>query len=109
MGSTQPITDPFLALMREIFWPKHVQPTVQEATLAVTWTLDHAISLNTGGVNGPARIATLERYRESYRARLLADADLDEHRSWIADAKRQVADALRETRRAPRVPRRPSD
>ena len=90
MGSTQPITDPFLALMREIFWPTD-QPTVQEATLAVTWTLDHAISVNPGGVNGPARIAVLE----PNGSRLLADADLNEHRSWIEDARRQLSERLR--------------
>ena len=94
MGSTQLITDPFLALMREIFWPTG-QPTVQEATLAVTWTLDHAIAVNPGGVNGPARIAVLERNERGFRARLLADDDLNEHRSWIEDAKRQLSERLR--------------
>ena len=94
MGSTQPITDPFLALMREIFWPTG-QPTVQEATLAVTWTLDHAIAVNPGGVNGPARIAVLEPGGNSVPSRLLADADLNEHRSWIEDARRQLSERLR--------------
>ena len=94
MGSTQPITDPFLALMREIFWPKG-QPTVQEATLAVTWTLDHAIAVNPGGVNGPARIAVLESNGDGFRARILADDELNEHRSWIEDAKRQLSERLR--------------
>ena len=94
MGSTQPITDPFLALMREIFWPTG-QPTVQEATLAVTWTLDHAIAVNPGGVNGPAQIAVLEPNGHEFRAKLLADDDLNEHRSWIEDAKRQLSERLR--------------
>ena len=94
MGSTQPITDPFLALMREIFWPTG-QPTVREATLAVTWTLDHAIAVNPGGVNGPARIAVLEPDGKSLGARLVADDDLNEHRSWIEDAKRQLSERLR--------------
>ena len=96
MGSTQPITDPFLALMREIFWSTG-QPTVQEATLAVTWTLDHAIAVNPGGVNGPARIAVLEPNKNSSPARLLADEDLNEHRSWIQDAKHHLSDRLRAT------------
>ena len=96
MGITQPITDPFLALMREIFWPTG-QPTVQEATLAVTWTLDHAIAVNPGGVNGPARIAVLEPDGNSVRCRLLADEDLNEHRSWIQEAKRHLSDRLKAT------------
>ena len=94
MGSTQPITDPFLALMREIFWQTG-QPTVQEATLAVTWTLDHAIAVNPGGVNGPARIAVLETHQNDFKARLLLDEDLSEHRSWIEDAKQQLSERLR--------------
>ena len=36
MGSGQPITDPFLALMRSVFW-KDGLPTVQDATFAVTF------------------------------------------------------------------------
>ena len=104
MGSTQPITDPFLALMREIFWSKG-QPTVQEATPVVTWTLDHAIALNTGGVNGPARIAVLaHRQRNNLEARLLKDSDLDEHRSWIQDAKSLLSEALH-VEGGPDVPR----
>ena len=62
MGSTQMITDPFLALMREIFWPT-AQPTMGQAVLAVTWALDHAIAVNPGGVNGPVQIAVLERHK----------------------------------------------
>ena len=103
MGSTQQITDPFLALLRGIFWPNK-QPTVREATLAVTWALDHAIMLNPGGVNGPARIAVLERSQGRFNARLLTDADLTEHRNWIDVAKRAMADTL-PTAEGPDVPR----
>ena len=103
MGSTQPITDPFLALLRNIFWP-HIQPTVREATLAVTWALDHAIMLNPGGVNGPARIAVLERIQGKFQAHLLTDADLTEHRTWIEGAKRAMAETL-PAAEGPEVPR----
>ena len=103
MGSTQPITDPFLALLRSIFWPTN-QPTVREATLAVTWALDHAIMLNPGGVNGPARIAVLERTKGKFQASLLTDADLTEHRTWIEGAKRAMAQTL-QTAEGPDVPR----
>jgi 20S proteasome alpha/beta subunit len=60
MGSGQPITDPFLALMREVFWSLG-RPSVQDATFAVTWALDHAIKINPGGINAPVRIAVLEK------------------------------------------------
>ena len=42
MGSGQPITDPFLALMREVFWDQGL-PTIQDATFAVAWALGRAV------------------------------------------------------------------
>jgi 20S proteasome alpha/beta subunit len=89
MGSGQPITDPFLALMREVFWDKG-PPSVQDATFAVTWALDHAIEVNPGGINGPARISVLEKNQGKYRTRLLDDAALEEHRQNIEQAKQRL-------------------
>ena len=87
MGSAQPITDPFLAFIREVFWDTGL-PTVQEAIFAVTWTLDHAISVNPGGVNGPAQIAVLEHGRKTtLMARVLSEEELGEHRQNIEAAK----------------------
>lgn len=103
MGSTQPITDPFLALTREIFWPDS-QPTTSHAALAVTWALDHAIAVNPGGVNGPARIAVLERHQGNFRARLLTDSEMQEHREWIGGAKQAMANTL-PSASGPDVPR----
>ena len=104
MGSTQAITDTFLAFMSDTFWPEG-QPTVERAILAVTWTLDHAIAVNPGGVNGPAQIAALEKKRNAFEARLLSDDDLNEHRSWIASSKRYLSERLRDVDSAPNVPR----
>ena len=42
MGSGQQNIDPFLAFMREIFWPNG-QPTLEEAAFIVTWALDFTI------------------------------------------------------------------
>lgn len=89
MGSGQPITDPFLALMREIFWQDGL-PTVQDATFAATWALDHAVQVNPGGINGPVRIAVLERHSGKLRARLLGNDYLEEHRQNIAQAKERL-------------------
>ncbi len=86
MGSGQLITDPFLALMREVFWGSGL-PTVQDATFATTWTLDHAVQVNPGGINGPVRIAVLEKKEGKFRARLLDDDALEEHRQNIGQAK----------------------
>jgi 20S proteasome alpha/beta subunit len=89
MGSGQPITDPFLALMREVFWDSGL-PTVQDGTFAVTWALDHAVKINPGGINGPVRIAVLEKHAGKLRAKLLQEDDLDEHRQNIGQAKERL-------------------
>ncbi|MBI3169598.1 MAG: hypothetical protein HYZ22_14030 [Chloroflexi bacterium] len=91
MGSGQPITDPFLAFIREIFW-KDGLPTVNQAIFAVTWILDHAIRINAGGVNGPIRIAVLETKGEQLEARLLSDTDLDEAKQNVDDIKKYLGE-----------------
>jgi hypothetical protein len=108
MGSGQMITDPFLAFMREVFWADG-RPTVQDATFAVTWTLDHAVQVNPGGINGPVKVAVLERRSGSYEAYMLEDAYLDEHRQNIDQAKDRLR-AFRASQSAdapgtPEVPR----
>ena len=108
MGSAQPITDPFLALIGGIFWPKG-QPTVSHAVLAATWALDHAIAVNPGGVNGPVRIAVLEKRPGKKRpdcvVRTLSNEDMEAHRAWIAEAKRALADSLPAAESAREIPR----
>lgn len=89
MGSGQLITDPFLAFIREVFWSEG-PPTVQDATFAITWALDHAIAVNPGGVNGPVKVATLQRHGGKWHAATLEEADLEEHRQNIAQAKERL-------------------
>lgn len=91
MGSGQLIVDPFLGLMREVFW-KDGPPTVQDGIFATTWLLEHAISVNPGGVNGPVHIATLEKIGTGdWKAQLLSEDRLLEHKANVEAAK----DALR--------------
>jgi len=86
MGSAKPITDPFLGLMRRVFWQEG-PPTVSEAVFAVYWTLEHAIELNIGGVNGPIQIAVLEKGKTGqFSARKLPDEDFEEHRQNVQGA-----------------------
>jgi len=82
LGSAQSITDPFLGFIRRAFWKSGV-PSVSDAIFAVTWTLQHAIDLNTGGVNGPIRVAVLEKREGVYSARLLDSEELQEHHQQI--------------------------
>lgn len=78
MGSGQPITDPFLAFLRKLFWSDGPPPLI-EGIFAVNWALNHAIEFNTGGIKGPAQIAIIERVENRIEARLLSDNEIQEH------------------------------
>lgn len=110
MGSGQLITDPFLALMRSIFWDDGV-PTVQDAIFAVTWTLEHVISVNPGGINGPTRIAVLQEDSQqsgNFVASTLDNRVLLEHKEYIALLTREMknhAASLHRTTNVPTIPK----
>jgi 20S proteasome alpha/beta subunit len=87
MGSGQPITDPFLGFIRKVFW-KDKKPLVKEAVFSVVWALQHVIELNPGGINGPSRLAVLQ----NKKAKLLTDAEIDEHIASVADVEKYLAD-----------------
>jgi len=87
MGSGQPITDPFLGLMRRVFWPDSM-PLLNEGIFAVTWTLNHVIELNPGGINGPPQIAILDSKKN--QAKILSDAELAEHTNNAKTAERYL-------------------
>lgn len=90
MGSAQHITDTFLAFLKEVFWEKTI-PNVNDGIFAAKWTLDHAVKINPGGVNGPVRIAILEKTGDSHKARIIPEEELQEHAQAIADAKTALA------------------
>lgn len=94
MGSGQLIGDPFMALMREIFWGKG-SPSLQDGIFAAVWALEHAVNVNAGGVNGPIEIAVLRREAGRSVAELLTEDDLQEHRENIAEAKERLRDLRR--------------
>jgi hypothetical protein len=78
MGSGQAITDPFLGLLRKVFF-KETVPNVTEGVFVTMWALQHAIELNPGGINGPAQIGVLTNVGTSCKARMLEDSELQEH------------------------------
>jgi len=82
LGSTQQITDSFLALLREILWPSG-PPPLSDGVFSAIWILDHAIEVNPGGVKGPVRIALCSNI--DTKIELLPD--LSEHRMNIKSAK----------------------
>lgn len=90
MGIGQPITDPFLALMRGVFWPKGL-PSLRDGEFIVYWALEHAIKINPGGINGPIRIAVLEfDEHDRLSARLLDNKELEEHEGMIEATKKEL-------------------
>ncbi len=91
MGSAQYITDPFLGLMREIYWDGGVPPTVHEGAFTATWALEHACKVNPGGVNEPISVAVLEKNEKGeFTARVLSRAEVDAHRENIEGARQHL-------------------
>jgi 20S proteasome alpha/beta subunit len=80
MGSGQLIADPFLGLMRNVFWGDGM-PSLQEGIFIATWTIEHAINLNAGGVNGPIQLSVLTK---DGKARLLDEGELAEHKENVS-------------------------
>jgi hypothetical protein len=108
MGSAQLITDPFLGLIRDVFW-KGGLPTLQEGIFATTWTLQQAVDLNPGGVQGPIRLAVLEKGENGeWAARKLDEGEVDLHRQSVQGAKDHLAGYAAKVRartNAPEIPR----
>ena len=110
MGGGKPITYPFLALMRDLFW-QDGHPSLQDAKFAVTWTLSHAIDVNAGGINGPICMAVLERdgsQEQEFTARILDKSELDEHQKNIEDAKNELREYVKRQHQsdtAPEIPK----
>ncbi len=87
LGVTQQVTDSFLALMREVFW-KTGPPPLSGGEFVATWTLEHAIDVNVGGVKGPIQLAVLgPDSKGQLRAKQLSEIDLGEHKQSIEGAK----------------------
>jgi hypothetical protein len=111
MGSAQAITDPFLGFIRRVFWQDGL-PSVQDAAFAVAWTLQHAIDLNTGGVNGPVRIAILQQGADSkLHARQISEQEISDHTALAKEAEahlRTFGKAMDPGEDTAEVPRPPS-
>lgn len=94
MGSGQVIADPFLALMRKVFW-KNGMPALADGIFATVWTLQHTIDINPGGVGGPMRIATLtwkdNQVGVTPIARFLSDDEIEQHKESVASAENHLA------------------
>ena len=94
IGSTQYLTDPFLALMREVYWGQS-PPNLQDGLFATLWALKHAITLNVGGVNEPIQIGILESKKGKYQARQIDNEEFEEVNQHIEETKEKMKSVLR--------------
>jgi hypothetical protein len=94
LGSGKLSADPFLRFLVDVFCPNG-RPTLREAIFLATWTVQHVIDTNPGGVAGPIRVANF-RYgaNGALDAVELPDDDIAEHQQAIESA----ASALRKWR-----------
>jgi hypothetical protein len=67
------------------------KPTLDEGIFAAVWALQHAIELNTGGINGPSQIGVLCRDETRFASRLLTDAEIQEHLANCAGIEEHLA------------------
>lgn len=90
LGSGKQMADPFLRFLLDIFSP--AQPSVREAVFLATWTLQHTIATNPGGVAGPIRIVVTERRAGTFFARELSLDEVGEQQQAISDAEASLRD-----------------
>ena len=89
MGSTVTITDTFLGFIRDTFW-QNGPPLLSEGILSAVWTLQLAIQINPGGVNGPMRIATMRTIKGDIEAKILTEEDLGETHQMLSEMKEKM-------------------
>lgn len=90
LGSGQPIVDPFLGFIREVFWHE-TMPNLQLGTFSAIWALDHAVKLNPGGINGPLKVTLLQKDATGALAVItLTEEDMGEYQLHIEGIKEEM-------------------
>ena len=84
-GSGMLITDPILALFRNVFW-HDAAPDVTGGVFTAYWALHHACEVNPGGINHPIRIATLRVTDQKVVAAMYTDDQLQETSDLVSAA-----------------------
>lgn len=87
MGSGQSLADPYLALMRTVFWSKG-PPNVEDGKFAAVWVVQHVLKAAPGFVGPPIDVAVLKKDGGDFRATFVDDDDLQEHLGYVEDADR---------------------
>jgi hypothetical protein len=89
MGGGQMIADPFLGLMRNVYWQDGM-PNLQDGIFIATWAIQHAIDVNAGGVGGAIQMAVLTNASNQVVARFLTEYELMEHRENVSGAMQHL-------------------
>lgn len=109
MGSGQMLADPYLRLVRSVFW-RDGPPDIQGARFAATWVMRNAIDAAPGFIGDPITMAVLESDgAKSFRARRLERHELDEHLEYVAAANEHFQDFLAAPEGGEKIPRLPAD
>ncbi len=88
IGSGQAIALPFLAFVKRVMWKDSAPKTLGDGIFAVLWTLQHVIKVNAGiSVGGELTIAILQKQQGIWKAEMLDDYVLDEHKQAIRAAE----------------------
>jgi hypothetical protein len=86
LGSGKLSADPFLRFLVDVFCPNG-RPTLREAVFLATWTVQHVIETNPGGVAGPIRVATFNADGiGGFQAIELPESEIAEHQQAIESA-----------------------
>jgi hypothetical protein len=85
MGSGQLLADPYLRLIRSVFW-QDGPPNLVSGKFAATWVLRHAIDGAPAGLGDPITMAVLEKVNGNFEARMLSADELREHHDSVAAA-----------------------
>jgi 20S proteasome alpha/beta subunit len=112
MGIGQPITDPFLGLIKKAFF-QETQPTLAEGIFTVNWALANVIDLCVGHIDGPAQIAVLfpKDMSGNFGVRILTDDEIAEHNDSARAAERHLGlykQQLGTTATSPSIPEPPA-
>lgn len=86
MGSGQCLGDPFLAHIHRLLCGK-VLPDIHKGKLLVSWTLDHVIRYNTGGIGGDQQIVVLSSKNNDWRTERV---DAGEIRQQVSDIEKHI-------------------
>jgi hypothetical protein len=86
LGSGKLSADPFLRFLVDIFC-SNGRPNLREAIFLATWTVQHVIDTNPGGVAGPIRVSTFSSDGNgSFAAAELPDSEIAEHQQAVESA-----------------------